>query len=483
MNRARFLLAVVVSGTAVFGTGTGCAKRILGDNQPREVERTVPDSWGAFGKGGTGTTSAAQQQWDEFFTEPHLRARIEEALDNNQELNIQLQDIIIAQAEVGARKGEYLPFLSAGAGGGVEKVPSYSSRGVADEANGVPTTLPFLAFGLSASWEIDVWSKLRNAAKAANYRYLSSIEAKNFLVTQIISEIADSYYELLALDNQVRVLERYIAIQQDALEIVRLKKQAARATELAVQRFEAEVLKNQSLRYDLEQRRIEAENRINFLVGRFPQHVERDASMFLETEPPAVDTGIPTELLDNRPDVRQADMLLEAAKLDVKSAKARFYPSLSIDAGVGYASFNVAHLVDTPASLVYNLAGNLVAPLLNRAAIKADYRSANARQIQAVFEYERTLLTAFTEVVNSLAMVENLRNRYERLAKQVETLEAAIETSSILYQSARADYMEVLLTRRDALEAEMELIETRKQQMQAMVGIYRALGGGWRTHA
>jgi multidrug efflux system outer membrane protein len=477
-SKSRFT-ALLVSVCISLAGGTGCANRILGDNQPREVDRSVPDGWGAFD--GAATSSAAQRQWDQFFTDPHVRALIEEALDNNQELNIQLQEIIIAQAEVGARKGEYLPFVNAGVGGGVEKVGDYSSQGAADEANGVPVPLPYLGFGLSASWEIDVWSKLRNAAKAANYRYLSSIEARNFMVTQIIGEIADSYYELLALDNQLQVLERYIAIQQDALEIVKLKKQAARATELAVQRFEAEVAKNQSMRYDLEQRRIEAENRINFLVGRFPVHVERDASNFLATEPPAVDAGIPSELLDNRPDVRQADMLLEAAELDVKSAKARFYPSLSIDAAVGYGSFNPAHLVDTPASLIFNIAGNLVAPLLNRAAIKADYRSANARQIQAVFEYERTLLMAFTEVVNYLAMVQNLRNRYEQLSKQVETLEAAIDTSSILYQTARADYMEVLLTRRDALEAEMELIETRKQQMQAMVGIYRALGGGWRS--
>ena len=126
------------------------------------------------------------------------------------------------------------------------------------------------------------------------------------------------------------------------------------------------------------------------------------------------------------------------------------------------------------------MAGNLTAPLLNRAAIKADYRAANAMQIQAVFNFERTLLLAFTEVVNYLRMVENLAAQFERQTVQVETLEQATETSNILYRSARADYMEVLMTRRDSLEAEMELIETRKQQMQARVGIYRALGGGWR---
>ena len=464
----------------------GCAS-YLANNPPRDEDREVPAGWGVSGDpgadAGAPTTPAAQQQWDEFFVDPHLRALIDEALDNNQELNIRLQEIIIAQTEVGARRGEYQPMVDAYVSGGVEKVGHYTSQGAADEAHYVPEHLPYLRFGLSAAWEIDIWSKLRNATKAANARYLSSVEAKNFVMTQIVAEIADSYYELLALDNQIEVLDGYIALQQDALEIVKLKKEAARATELAVQRFEAEVLKNQSRRYSLEQQRIEAENRINFLVGRYPQHVDRDSTNFLETEPPVVNAGLPSELLDNRPDVRQAELLLEAAKLDVKVAKAQFYPSLSIEAGVGYDSFNAAHLISTPESLIYNIGANLVAPLINRAALKAQYQSANAMQIQAVFEFERTLLLAFTEVVNYLAMVENLRNQYERLDAQVTTLEAAVETSNILYASARADYMEVLLTRRDALEAEMELIETRKLQMQATVGIYRALGGGWREES
>ncbi|MCA9718018.1 MAG: TolC family protein [Myxococcales bacterium] len=457
---------------------SGCA-RYLEDNKAREVSRAVPDSYGGAYTGAA-TTADAQRQWDQFFSDPFLQALIREALDNNQELNIRLQEIIIAQNEIAARKGEYLPRLDAGVGVGVEKVGQRTSQGASDMADGVPEHLPYFGFGLSAAWEIDIWKKLRNAAKSADYRYRATIEARNFIITQIVAEIAEAYYELLALDNQIEVLDRNIGIQQDALEIVKLKKEAARATELGVQRFQAEVTKNQGRRFELLQQRVEAENRINFLVGRFPQRVARDPAKFMDTEPAPVNMGLPSQLLDNRPDVRQASYELEASKLDVKVAKARFYPSLSLEAGVGYESFNVVHLLDTPESLLYNVAGNLTAPLLNRAAIKADYRAANAMQIQAVFNFERTLLLAFTEVVNYLRMVENLAAQFERQTVQVETLEQATETSNILYRSARADYMEVLMTRRDSLEAEMELIETRKQQMQARVGIYRALGGGWR---
>ena len=193
-----------------------------------------------------------------------------------------------------------------------------------------------------------------------------------------------------------------------------------------------------------------------------------------------VKAGIPAKLLDNRPDVKQAELQLAAAKLDVEVAKARFYPALSIDAGVGYQAFNVKHLVATPESLIFNLAGNLTAPLLNRQAIKAEYFTANAEQVQAVFKYEQTLLQAFTEVANQLAMIQNLAKTYDLSSKQVEKLTEAIEISNVLYQSARADYLEVLTTRRDSLDSQMELIETKLRQMHAMVNIYQALGGGWR---
>lgn len=456
-------------GSAAAPEGQGAAEAGAPQAQPVPRVQATPQ-----------TGSAPPKLWQEFFTDPNLQALIDTALKNNQELNLRLQEMVIAKSEVMARQGEYIPRLDAQVGAGIEKVGKYTTQGVSDEAHDVPKHLQNYTFGFAASWELDIFKKLRNAAKAAGYRYLASIEGKNFMVTQLVAEIASSYYELMALDNQLEVLLHNIQIQKSALDIVRLEKQAARATQLAVQRFEAEVLKNQSRQFALEQQRVEAENRINFLLGRFPQPVARSSQAFKQPLPNVVQAGIPSALLDNRPDIRQAAMELEAAKLDVKSAKAAFYPSISIEAGVGYEAFNIKHLVMTPESLLYNLAGNLTAPLLNRRAIKAQYAAANGRQLQAVFNYERTVLQAFTEVVNNLANVENLRKGYELQAQQVSTLEQSIEVSNVLFQSARADYMEVLLTRRDTLDAEMELIETKSKQLHAMVNIYQALGGGWR---
>jgi len=456
-----------------------CAPSLQG-NEPKEANEVVPDSFGmkAEGTKSQQSESSAKMKWSEMFSDPDLKFLIETSLKNNQELNIRMQEIIIANTEVSAKKGEIMPSLDAGAGVGIEKVGDRTSQGVSDEANGVPKNLANFTFGLSASWEIDIWKKLRNATAAAKNRYLASIEGRRFMVTQLIAEIANSYYELIALDNRLEVLDRNIAIQKDALEVVKLQKIAARVTQLAVQRFEAEVLKNRSLKYDLEQERVLAANRINFLVGRFPQPVKRDAKKFKEPFKNVIEAGVPSQLLDNRPDVKQAQLQLKAAKLDVKATKAGFYPALSIEAGVGYESFNAVHLLNTPESLLYNLAGNLTAPLLNRAAIKAQYRTANAIQVQAVFNYERAILRAFTDVKNGLTMMENLKKSYELEAQQVALLTESIEVSNVLFQSARADYMEVLLTRRDSLDAEMDLIETKLRQLQAVVNVYQALGGG-----
>lgn len=448
----------------------------------RETRKNVPATYAAS----TDTTDAATIQWQQFFTDPNLRVLIDSALANNQELNIILQEIAIAKNEVRARKGEYLPFIGIVAGAGTEKVGEFTRNGAVEhnlpvhEEQAFPEPLPDFMISARMSWELDIWKKLRNTKQAAVMRYLGTVEGKNFMVTHLVAEIANSYYELMALDNQLEILQNNIAIQQDALEIVKLEKLAAKVTELAVRRFEAEVLKNRSNQYDIQQRIVETENRINFLVGRYPQPVSRNSSAFSNLVPDSIYAGVPAQLLAYRPDIRQAELELAAAKLDVKSAKANFYPSVRLTAGVGLNAFNPSYLTETPASLLYNVAGDLVAPLINRNAIKAAYANANARQLQAVYDYERTVLNAYVEVVNQLSNIQNLRSSYDLRAQQVDALSSSITISTNLFRSARADYMEVLLTQRDALESKFELVETQKQRMNAMVNVYQALGGGWR---
>lgn len=447
----------------------------------RTVEKkAVPESYSQT----RDTLNSAKVKWRDFFKDPYLQELIDSALLRNQDLNIFLQEINIAQNEVRARKGAYLPFVNAGVGAGVDKSGRYTRQGAVDATDEIapgqpiPEALPDYQAFVNLSWQLDIWKQLRNAKRSALYKYISTTEGKNFMVTRLVAEIANLYYELMALDNQLDILGKNIEIQLNALEIVNLQKQAGMVTELAVRRFQAEVNKNQSNQYYIRQQIIETENRINFLTGRFPRPVQRNSQAFASQVPDPVYTGLPSQLLQNRPDIRQAELNLMAAKVDVKVARANFYPTLNLSAAFGLEAFQLSYLGKS-GSAMYSAGAGLLGPVINRNAIKAMYYSANARQIQAVYDYERTVLNAYIEVANQLSNISNLEKSYELKSKQVEALNRSIDISIGLFKTAMADYMEVLLTQRDALGSRFELVETRKQRMNAMINMYQALGGGW----
>ena len=431
------------------------------------------------------TINTANIHWKNYFTDPKLTALIDTALANNQELNMMLQQINMAKNEIKARKGEYLPFVNAYAGAEVEKVGEFTRNGAVEknlnvhEEDAFPEPLQDYSIGLSASWELDIWNKLRNGKKAAVLEYLASVEGKNFMITNLVAEIANSYYELIALDNQLDIINQNLELQQNALNMVKIQKEAARATELAVRRFEAEVLKNKSSKFDIQQNIVEVENAINFLVGRYPQHVERSSKNFIHKNIGIISAGIPSQLLQNRTDIRKAELELSALKLNTKVAKANFYPSVGISAGLGLQAFKPKFLTNTPESLVYSLVGDVVGPLINRNAIKAEYANANAKQLQAVYEYEKTIINAYIEVANALSDIDNLNKSFALRDQQVKALNESIDIAMKLFKSARAEYTEVLLTQREALDSQIEIIETKKEQLLAHVNIYKALGGGW----
>ena len=453
----------------------------------KNESRNVPASYATAPAAATlDSTNSGQLPWKQFFADADLRLLIDAALQNNQELNITLQEIEIAKNEVRARKGEYLPFVNLGASAGAEKVGRYTIRGATEENINIregrrtPDPLTDFQVGAFATWEVDIWHKLRNARKAAALRYLATIEGRNFMITNVISELANSYYELLALDNQLAIVKQNIGIQSNALELVKLQKESARTTELAVKRFEAQVQHTRALQFKLQQSIVEAENKINFLAGRYPQPVARNDASFNALVPTVIQSGLPAQLLGNRADIRQAEQQLSAAKLDVQVARANFYPSLRLTSGIGFAAYNPALLLSTPESMLFSLAGDAVAPLFNRNGIKALYYNANATQTQAVYRYEKTLLNAYIEVNNQLASINNLAQSYEAKSREVAALNQSVSISNDLFRSARADYTEVLFTQRDALESKFDLIETRMQQLNATVNVYRAMGGGWK---
>ena len=431
------------------------------------------------------STNSAQIKWKDFFADNYLISLIDTAIHNNLDLLITLQDIEIAGNNVKFRKGLLYPTVSGGVAAGIEKVGLYTSQGAGDASTEitsgkiVPEHLANFSFGLQTTWEADIWGKLRNAKKAAYAKFLGSIEGKNFLVTNLVAEVANTYYELLALDNQLEIIRETIKLQQNALEIVKVQKEAAVVTELAVKQFEAQLFNSQSLEFDVLQQITENENKINFLLGRYPQRIYRDKSTFTAQIPMQIKSGIPSQLLKNRPDIKQSELELYATKCDVKSAEAEFYPSLRITGTLGFQAFKTAYLFTSPQSIAYSIIGDLMAPLINRTAIQAEFNKAKSYQIQAMYNYQKTILNGYVEVSNEMSNINNLKQLYNQKAKEVDALTKSISIANDLFKSARANYLEVLFAQREALKSKLELVETKKRQYNSVTNIYKALGGGW----
>jgi len=321
-----------------------------------EVKETIPQNFNQEEQQDANNNSGTTP-WRQFFTDPNLVSLIETALKNNQDLLITLQEIEIAKSGVLAKKGKLSPTVSAAVGAGLKKAGRYTSEGAGDASTemepGKPIPDPLGNFegGLMANWEIDIWKKLRNEKESAVAHYLSTVEGKNFVLSNLIEEVADDYYELLALDNQLDIIQQYIKLQQKALEISKIQKEAAAVTELAVKKFEAELAKSKATEYTIRQQITEKENEINALLGRYPQPIIRAKENFMSTIPQTIYTGIPSQLLANRPDIKQAELELKASKLDVQAARKEFYPSLEISATLGLEAFKPSYLVKMPESI------------------------------------------------------------------------------------------------------------------------------------
>jgi outer membrane protein TolC len=363
----------------------------------KQEDKTVPAYYNTV----QDSTNIASVKWRQYFTDPYLIAIIDSALKNNQELNMALREIEMDKNEIQARKGEYLPFVNLAGVAGIDKTGKYTWDGLAEEdlkasPEKGPKYIGDFRSGIYASWELDVWKKLRNAKKSAVVKYLSTIEGRNFIVTNLIAEISSSYYELLALDNMMSIVQQNIELQKNALQMVKLEKEAAKVSQLAVNRFDAQLLHTQNLQYDIQQQIVETENKINFLLGRFSQKIIRDKATFSTQMPAKIKVGIPSQLLVNRPDIKQAELELLATKCDARAARLEFYPSLDITSSMGFQAFKPSYLLRTPQSLLYSLVSDVAGPIVNRKAITAEFNTANALQVEALYNYQKSILNGIS---------------------------------------------------------------------------------------
>jgi multidrug efflux system outer membrane protein len=433
-----------------------------------------------------GTSSpdnSSQLGIDEFYNDRMLTCLIEKALLDNRELKILNEEVAITGNEVLARSGAYLPFISVMAGAGLNRFSRFTGEGAGNLDDPYLGSHLFgnpvgnFGSGFNFSWQLDIYRQLRNARDAAGQRYVAAAERRNYFVTTLVAEIAENFYRLMGFDKRLENLDQIISVQEKSLAIAKASFETARNNQLGVLRFQAELERNYSEKLIIYQSIIQGENRINFLANRYPQRVERMSEDFYNLNIHPLSVGVPSQLLQNRTDIRQAERELAASGLDVKVARVNFYPQLVITGTVGLQSYIISHLFE-PQAVIGEIAGGLVGPLINKRAIRAQYLTANARQLQAIYNYQRVILDAFTQVTNRVNMVENYSKSVEIKKKQLKTLEDAVGQANNLFFSARIDYLDVLTVQRDLRDARVVLIDTKAEQLAAVVNTYQALGGG-----
>lgn len=431
-------------------------------------------------------TSIAKINWHQYFDDTLLTQLIDSALVNNFDYQSALQRIEMARAGAVLAKGEILPKVSGNASLGSTRYGKYTESGQGnittpypdDPSRNIPNPVSDYNIALTTTWEIDIWGKLQNQRKAAISNYLASIEGKNFIVSNLVAEIAIAYYELIALDNELEILKQSIQKQQEALEVVKFQKETGKSNQLAVQQFQAQLLNSKVLEKETLQNITETENKINFLLGRYPQPIQRNKDILSNKIPEQVATGIPSQLLSNRPDIRQAEFQVAASKFDFKVAKASFFPNVNLSTALGFQSFNPQFFL-VPSSIGYSALGGLVAPLINMNALKAQFNTAKANQLSAMYNYQKMILNGYIEVVNEISNIQRLQEIGTIKIEQNDVLSESVETSIELHKTARASYLEVLIAQQNSLQTKLELINTNKLQRISTVNLYKALGGGW----
>lgn len=426
--------------------------------------------------------------WRELFKDSNLIRLIDTALTRNYNRKIALNTIQAAQAELLRAQVPLLPQVQASLTTGADRYGDYTMNGIGNYdlnlSPNVPKNRrvpdPFVTdifLGLRASWEIDIWHRLKAQKEAAVERYLASTEGVRWLNTNIVAAVASAYYELLALDAENNIINQNLNLQQRGLDIIVAQKEAGRATELAVQQFQAQIYETRVLAIQLKQRIVAVENAIHVLLGQFGGDIPRTQPLQNQALPEKIATGIPSQLLLNRPDIRQAEHELSASNADVYAARAAFLPNLTINPYLGLQAFRPSVLL-LPSSTAIGILGGLTTPIFNRKGLIAERDSRLARREAALNAYQQSIVTAYWEVQTELQQLDNLKQAYVIKSSEVSALTRAIEVSSDLYLAGYANYLEVITAQRSALKASLELAEMRQSQLVNIVNLYRALGGG-----
>jgi multidrug efflux system outer membrane protein len=426
------------------------------------------------------TSSIADLEWKNFFTEKDIIKLIDSAVARNNDLQIATKNIEIAQYRFTQSKWNNVPQINLGVNASTSNPSDNSFTGKnLGQALGQNHINDFTA-GATLSWEADIWGKIKNQKKGAFAEYLQSEEVKKALQTTIVADVSKGYYNLLMLDAQLEIARQTLKLNDSTTSIIKLKYDAGQVTSLAIQQSEAQKLNSAQLIPLLEQNIAIQENALSVLTGSFPDSKQRTIRLSSIAVKNNAAVGIPSSLVSRRPDVKSAELALKVANANVGITKADFYPALRITAQGGVNSFETSNWFNIPASLFGTVAGGLTQPLLNNKKVRTQYNIAVVEREKAVINFRQSVLVAVSEVADALVAVEKLQQQEAFLQERVKTLQQAIKNANLLFKNGMAEYLEVLSAQASLLQSELELADIKRAQLSANTELYRALGGGWR---
>lgn len=420
------------------------------------------------------TLSMANLPWKELFNDPILIQHIDKALEQNLDIRIAMENIAAAEAYMKQGKMGYAPTLSIG-GDYTHSVNSKNSS-TAAMFGGERNRIDQYQGTANLSWELDVWGKIRSNKRAFAASYLQTLSAHQAVKTQLITTVSSTYFQLLSLDEQKRITEETIENRKSSLETIIALKDAGQVTEVAVKQTEAQLLNAQSLLVDIKNNIKLTENVLSILLAENPNTIKRSnlAEQDLNTN---LEIGLPIQLLSNRPDVRVAEYSLINAFELTNVARSNFYPSFRLTANGGLQSVDFDQLFNTN-SLFATLIGSFTQPLINGRQIRTQHQVSQANQEKAYLNYKKAVLNASKEVSDALYTYESLTEKKGLKQKEYEAYALATEYSEELQNNGMANYLEVLTARENALAAQLSLINTELGQLNALVQLYKAVGGG-----
>ena len=410
------------------------------------------------------TMSLADFSWKELFTDTVLQQLIEKGIANNTDLNIARLKVREAEALLTSSKLAYLPSVSLTPQGTIKSIEGNS-----------PTKTYNLA--ASADWELDIFGRLTNAKREAKAVLEQSQAYKQAVQTQLIATIANSYYTLLMLDKQLDISKRTAEIWAENLRVMKALKKAGQTTEMAVAQIEASKLSVDASLLSLEQQITEVENSLSSLLGVVPQRIDR-STLDMQSFPDTLSVGVPLQLLQRRPDVRQSEAALAEAFYTTNRAYSAFYPAITLSGSAGWTNAAGA-IISNPGEWLFSAVGSLVQPLFNRGQNIANLKVAKARKEEALLTFRQTLLNAGTEVNDALLQWQVARRRLDLDRQQIISLQSAVRSSELLMRHSSQNYLEVLTARQTLLDAELSAVSDRFEEIQGVINLYHALGGGY----